>query len=249
MKKAYTTVSISPVRAEKRDTAEMVTQLAFGEIVEVESLDGTWAKILTFLDNYSGYVDAKHLRFISEKETNRWLDGLSAQKEIIRQLTTPWGKQAIFRGALVPLNATHFTIGSDKFSFPEENQPIHFENPFDVALTYLNTPYLWGGKTPFGIDCSGLTQVIMRFFDINLPRDAYQQAEHGMDIPFEQRQRGDLAFFSNAEGKIIHVGIIDEKEHIVHASGRVRNDYFTPKGIMNSETTEITHKLTFIKRL
>ena len=118
------------------------------------------------------------------------------------------------------------------------------------ALIYLNAPYLWGGRTPLGIDCSGLTQMIYRLQGIDLPRDAYQQAKVGTTLSFiEESEPGDLAFFDNEEGKVIHVGIILKDNHIIHASGKVRIDRIDQQGIFNSEIGNHTHKLRLIKSI
>jgi hypothetical protein len=222
----------------------------FGEVVTVEEISSPWCRITTYADNYSGYVDIKHLHFLSEKEVNRWLDGISYEKEVIRTLRTPWGKQKVFRGSFVPFgDVPNFNIGNDHFEFADKSSGLKFSSPEDLALEYLNTPYLWGGKSPFGIDCSGLTQTVFRFFDVNLPRDASQQVEYGASIYFEDIEAGDLAFFNNRNGKIIHVGILDGKGSIIHASGRVRKDILTAEGIINNETGEKTHDLHSIKRM
>jgi gamma-D-glutamyl-L-lysine dipeptidyl-peptidase len=119
----------------------------------------------------------------------------------------------------------------------------------EFALTYLNTPYLWGGKSPFGIDCSGFTQQVFRFKGINIPRDAYQQEELGILIEFDDVQEGDVAFFSNDKGKITHVGIILNDKQIIHASSWVRIDQLKYDGIYTSDTSEKTHQLASIKRI
>lgn len=120
----------------------------------------------------------------------------------------------------------------------------------NTALKYFNAPYLWGGRTPLGIDCSGLTQIVYKIAGLNLPRDAYQQAQLGEHFSFlEEALPGDLAFFDNELGEIIHVGIIWEKNKIIHASGKVRIDNIDHAGIFNLETHRYTHQLRLMKRI
>ena len=123
-------------------------------------------------------------------------------------------------------------------------------NLIETALLYLNTPYLWGGKTPFGIDCSGFTQMVYRLNGFQLLRDASQQATQGDALSFiEESSPGDLAFFDNNEGDIINVGIIMENHHIIHAHGKVRIDRIDHSGIYNVDTNTHSHKLRVIKSI
>jgi hypothetical protein len=243
---AYCKVSISPVRKEAKDQSEIVTQLLFGEVITVKEVNEPWANIQTLSDGYEGCIDFKHFQKLSDKEVRRWTEGLSNLKDRERTLSTPWGPQRICRGSFIPENSNEFTIGNDHFEFTDEST-MAFTTPLEYAKDYLNTPYLWGGKTPFGIDCSGITQVIYRFFGINFPRDAFEQAEIGTDIDFEDIEAGDLAYFDK-NGKITHVGILDGEGGIIHAAGHVRLDKITPEGIVHSTSNILTHKLTCIKR-
>lgn len=249
MKLGYCKVSISPIRAENKDQSEIVSQLLFGEVLHIITIEGNWCKIITYVDNYSGWIDIKHFKPLTEKESNRWLDGLGYENSIVRIISTPWGLQRIVKGSFVPFHEnTTFNIGLDQFEFLDYPVEKNEKSIFDVAKEYLNSPYLWGGKTPFGIDCSGFTQVVFRFFGINLPRDASQQVECGMEVDFCDIELGDVAFFQNKEGRIIHVGILDGLNSIIHASGCVRIDRIKSEGILNSETNEMTHYLNCIKR-
>lgn len=246
---AYCKVAVSPVRAEASDAAEMVTQLLFGEVLTVLDREKQWLKIRVFMDNYEGWVDSKHIQPLREKEVGRWLDGLSNEHALLRTIATPWGNQRITRGAFVPGdNSDSFTIGKDAFRFLDEGTPSPL-NPIEMALDYSQAPYLWGGKTPFGIDCSGLMQTVHRLFGINLPRDAYEQEEHGMAVDFADRQAGDLVFFKNAAGRIHHVGLLINPAEIIHASGWVRIDDLTERGIVRRTDGELSHAFYSIKRL
>lgn len=244
---AYCLVSCSPVRIDKSDRSEIVTQLLFGELVQIREIEAPWVHITTLFDSYEGYVDHKHLKRLSGKEAKRWLDGITLLTNQTLLIDGPQGKQTIYQGSYIQ-ELKEFNIGKDTFTILEDLDD-DFDSPSEAAMSYLNSPYLWGGKSPFGIDCSGFTQLVFRNFGVNLPRDAYEQADVGMGVEYGEIQPEDLAFFANSSGKITHVGLVLENTQIIHASGHVRIDQLTADGIINSQTGELTHNLAHIKRI
>ena len=244
-KHAFCLVSVSPLRKEPKDSAEMISQLLFGEIIKIHSFSAPWVEVTTLLDDYKGFVDSKHLLPLSDEDTLNWQGIYTIQHNINKQISTPWGKQIISCGSFIGPTPS-FKIGDYSFECEADTQEL---NRDIVLANLINTPYLWGGKSSFGIDCSGLSQLFFRLSGINLPRDAYQQAEIGKTIAFGNNQKNNLAFFENKDGKIIHVGIIQENNKIIHASGRVRIDGLDETGIFNTEINQYTHFLSFIKKI
>jgi hypothetical protein len=239
-------VSSSPLRKEASDGSEMVSQVLFGEPVNVIQIQENWIEIETYFDGYHGWMDVKHVLAISEKEMRIWLDKLRFAPITVKEILTPWGKQSLYPASFI--GEQNFSIGSFSFVLPEEIAQEK-TNAFELAEKYLNTPYLWGGKATNGIDCSGLVQSVFRMKGLNLPRDAYQQEEIGIEVDFDDIRNDDVAFFSNKNGKIIHVGILNENSAIIHSSGRVRVDALTKEGIWNEDYGKLTHSLKNIKRL
>ena len=137
------------------------------------------------------------------------------------------------------------TTANPNMSMGNETSPATY-----AEQHFLDAPYLWGGRTIMGIDCSGLTQVCFRACGIRLLRDASQQATQGLPIDsISHGQRDDLCFFCNPQGRIIHVGIYMGDNRIIHASGQVRIDTLTPEGIFNHELNTITHRFHSIRRI
>ncbi|AEA44410.1 NlpC/P60 family protein [Fluviicola taffensis] len=246
---AFCKASIAPVRAEASDRSELVTQLLFGELVEITEVQDNWLKIRSFMDGYEGWMDPKQLQDLREKEFSRWLDGLVVEHSEFRIVEGPEGKQILPKGFFRPADADEtFTIGKSTYSFLNEEEEMPTSR-IDFAQSYLNAPYLWGGKTMFGVDCSGLMQQVHRVFNYQLPRDASQQVEMGLEIDFEDREAGDLAFFISDSGTIHHVGLLVNKDEIIHAHGYVRIDDFNSRGIIRKIDEVNSHKLHSIKRL
>ena len=221
------------------------------EIFEIVEWKANWVKIITTFDNYTGWIGRLqfimigHLAYKQFKETPPPLtyrpvtQALKTANNSILYL--PMGS------SLAYLEGTTCNVGTEKFEIIGEIGET--ESLVITASSYLNTPYLWGGRTHFGIDCSGFTQIVFRLKGVNLLRDASMQAEQGESVDFIQNSKlGDLAFFDNAEGKIVHVGIILNTELIIHASGKVKIDTIDEKGIYSEELKRYTHKLRMIKR-
>lgn len=249
-------LSVVPVRSNASDKSEMVSQLLFGEMVELLEKRGSWGKVRCFWDNYIGWVDTKQLKKIDAADVSSYQDQYAFSLELIQGAMTEGHYLPITIGATLPkfdglkfhLNGSSYTFSGQAIS-PNEIKPT-VDLLLKIARRYLYAPYLWGGRSPLGIDCSGFTQVVFKIIGIALPRDAYQQVETGTLIDFvEQALPGDLAFFENRKGKITHTGIIMPDNQIIHASGQVRIDRIDHYGIYNEEKEKYTHRLRVIKRI
>lgn len=250
--KAATIVSIAPMRKEASHRSEMVSQLLMGECVEVLETDKDFFYVKCLYDGYEGWCQQSQLTEVDDHFYNNNHKMLVA--EPITQATCNDKSIFLVGGSFVGcFKDDALRIGNSVIRFTET--PYHFNeinesvDIYEVFKPYVNTPYLWGGKSIFGIDCSGFTQQVFKMLDVVLPRDAYQQATLGENVGFlQEAQLGDLAFFDNEEGKITHVGIILNDAHIIHASGKVRIDKIDNMGIVNTETNKRTHQLRIIKR-
>ncbi len=246
-------VPASPMRREASHRSEMVSQLLFGEQAELLEQADQFIKLRNCYDGYEGWCQTSQL-FISEKEMTgtqqpllcaEWSNTLYVNDtamqvsmgtplQLFKERVAQWGNYRLqYNGKFRDSTVTVFDEATIR----------------QIALTFLNTPYLWGGRSVFGIDCSGYVQQVYRFFNKHLLRDAYQQAEQGEVVGFLQEVIcGDLAFFDNEEGRITHVGLMLDNATIIHASGKVRIDPIDSAGILNADTGERTHRLRIVKR-
>lgn len=253
------TLSSVPGRVEPADAAEMVTQLLFGEHYSILEKRKKWLRIKVAADGYECWIDKKQNFEISEKffqrlEKQKFIPAALELVSLVRNLSN--GEYIpIVAGSMLPfLKGNVFQIDREKFEFDglaqrkqeRKNKELLEQN----ARLFLNAPYLWGGRQPFGIDCSGFTQVCYKMIGWDIPRDSYQQASLGHSLSFiEEAEPGDLAFFDNAEGRIIHVGMLLNDNKIIHASGKVRIDRIDHQGIYNDEIRDYSHRLRIIKRI
>ena len=244
-----------PVRSEPSDKAELVTQLFFGECYEVLQKEGNWFQIRIEADQYVGWIDFKQHFPVSDEYFQEWKNTAHPRSlDIVQTVSNANGVTPVLMGSTLPFfDGINLRLGSEKliYSGRASNLSAEYRPAFltKIAQTFLKAPYVWGGKSIFGIDCSGFTQQVMGICGIQLPRDAYQQVALGEEVHFVSQTRiGDVAFFENADGRIIHVGIMLENQQIIHAHGEVRIDTLDHYGIYNLQRKRYSHKLRLIKR-
>ena len=251
-------LSVVPIRAGASDKEEIVTQLLFGELVDI--LDApkskrNWCQVRCDWDGYEGWMDIRQLKRISEEDVDAYRSESAHCLDLTSILANNDHFLPVLMGATLPqydgvnvhIGDKHYTFGGQAIRKGAlEATP---EIIIKLARRYLYAPYLWGGRSPFGIDCSGFTQIVYKMAGFRLRRDASQQVEQGRLIDFvDQAQAADLAFFENDKGRIVHVGIVMEGGFIIHAAGQVRIDKLDHYGIFNEERGIYSHKLRIIKR-
>lgn len=252
---AICNLSIVPLRAEPSDKSEMISQVLFGDTFIILEKTKHWSRIKLSFDDYEGYIDNKQVEIISES----FFQNLSAEKPVYSGEVIDFISDDKNLFSMIPLGSRLPFFSKNEFQF--NSKILKYEgNVFfgklpkreiiQKAFIFLNTPFLWGGKTPFGVDCSGFTQMVYKLCGYKLFRDANQQASQGEVLSFiEESEPGDLAFFDNDEGEIIHVGIILKDYNILHAYGKVRIDTLDHSGIFNYDLNIHTHKLRVIKKI
>lgn len=252
-------LSIIPVRKEPSEQSEMITQILYGEHFIVNEIMLGWCRVKLAFDGYEGWVDMKMITPLAEKNYLKIEHAPFAVSVDIFNIIPVNAEQTtmIVAGSTLPCwrpNLKEFSIQKEVF---RHTGNITYKNPrnirkviIDQALKYFNAPYLWGGRSPLGIDCSGFAQIIYKMVGYSIPRDASQQVHCGTSLSFvEEARPGDLAFFDDGEGRIVHVGIIWEKHKIIHASGKVRIDNVDQFGIFNIDTKKYTHQMRVMKRI
>jgi gamma-D-glutamyl-L-lysine dipeptidyl-peptidase len=252
-------LSIIPVRKEPSEKSEMVTQLLFGEHFEIREEMVGWSNIKNFWDGYEGWVDSKMITPVNKRMLRKLENRPYAiSGDIISLIAVPNDRNIMLvAGSTLPLWRPYlkeFTVNGDIYKLAGAVFYGKIKDPRSMiisqALKYFNAPYLWGGRSPFGIDCSGFSQIIYKMIGISIPRDAREQVKVGSAFTFvEEAEPGDLAFFDDEDGNITHVGILWEKNKIIHAYGKVRVDNVDQFGIFNAELKRYTHKMRVMKKI
>jgi|TARA_B110000285_G_scaffold192235_1_gene220491 cell wall-associated NlpC family hydrolase len=236
------------MRKENNHRSELVSQLLYGDCFKIIGKKKEWFQIITLLDNYNGWIDQKQGLIIDESIAKKvGVENPKCTTQLIDYIETQ-NKDLI--ALVLGSNVSGASILKHKYKGPAMVGKKEKSNLLKSASLYLNAPYLWGGKTPMGIDCSGLTQMMYRINGYKIPRDASEQSLLGETLSFiDESEPGDLAFFDDEEGNIIHVGLLLQNHHILHAHGKVRIDRIDQTGIYNIESQKHSHKLRIIKKI
>lgn len=257
MKTGICLLSAVPVREKPSETSQMVNQLLFGETVKIIDSMKSWHLIESSGNNYEGWVESIQITMFDET----LFDKLKYEEKPVfltnpyLKASNPQGSVLLSIGSRLPFyDKNGFEIGETQFKFDSSPEIYQGKQPkealISLAKKFLGVPYLWGGRSYFGIDCSGFTEVVFRTCGYQLPRDSPEQAKKGKIIGFiHEAEAGDLAFFDNEEEQIVHVGILLNNTQIIHASGCVRIDSIDHEGIFNEGLKKYTHKLRIIKRM
>lgn len=252
-------LSLIPVRKEPSEKSEMVTQVLFGEHFQIIGEMVGWCHVRLAWDGYEGWIDSKMITPVNARKYNI-LDSrpYAVTGDIISLIPTGSEQNLMLvAGSTLPVWRPYlkeFSINNEKWKAAGHVLYGKLKHPREIlinqALKYFNAPYLWGGRSPFGVDCSGLTQILYKMIGIRIPRDASQQVLQGVALSFvDEALPGDLAFFDDEEGNIVHVGIMWKRNKIIHASGKVRIDNVDQFGIFNVDLKRYTHKMRVMKKI
>ena len=235
-------LNLIPVRKKNNAKSEMISQLFFGETIEVVSKKNNWCFVISNLDNYKGWVRDSHFLSIPKID---YIKINRKKKKFSSTDTLLYNNK--FKNYTVP--AGSIISNCNYLNFDCISNDKNFHSLEEIALSFLNSPYLWGGKTKFGTDCSGFVQSVFKIYGKILPRDSYQQALIGTEVNLENSKAGDLAFFGKKIDAITHVGIVISNKRIIHSSGKVRIDNIINEGILNVDSEEISHELQSVRRI
>lgn len=251
----FTSEAAVPLREEAREGAEMISQLIFGDTGEILERSGNWARIRNGIDGYEGWTTSYMLTEVAEADLARisswrylWEGKLLLEDG--SQMALPLGSRVpLLDGAIVP---GPFMLGDRSWKLAGPAQALAWKTQDkipDLALLFLNTPYLWGGRSSFGVDCSGFAQQVYAMGNVSIPRDSSRQQQAGEVISFSDRKPGDLVFFRKEnQERVTHVGILYDRTQVIHASGKVRLDFLDENGLIHTESQKRTHWMVSINR-
>ncbi len=242
-------LSVVPVRSIADDTGEMVSQLLYGEYFKVLEQRKFWSRIRMVFDSCEGWIQNNQITTIEKQDYDQIKNSKNPKysSDLVSFIETP---DSILLPIVMGSSVSNTKVLPNNFEGSSIAVKKEKTDLVQTALLYLNTPYLWGGRTPFGLDSPGFTQMVYMINGHKLPRKAHEQVSQGEALSFiEESEPGDLVFFDNDEGTIDHVGIIMKNNYIIHAHGKIRIDCIDHTGIFNTEIKSYTHSLRVIKKI
>ncbi len=249
----YCDLPFIPIRKAPEDASEMTSMLLMGEGFTITATKNHWHQVICNHDGYEGWVYRRNTEdFFHSGAFQPLLTVVSPwlilEKGRRHRFISTGSKLPGYRYNRIHIKNTAFTIKTGEVQSTSRLTLVPARMN-ELFAAWEGVPYLWGGRSVFGVDCSGLTQVMLSMMNISIPRDASDQVHNGIDVDFDGQKKYDLAFFEDAKGKIYHTGIITRKGEILHASEIVRRDKLTTEGIQHAQTGKVTHKLACIRRM
>jgi cell wall-associated NlpC family hydrolase len=241
-----------PLRIGPTHRSEMLSQILFGEKYRILDQVDHWLKVVTEFDNFSGWIDKNHIQNSTDESNlpgivlNRSLLCYKPDKtKMILEAGCDIYNPDFEKNTFIAGNNSYYAGGDFSKTFISTTESLS-----DTAMRFINSPYIWGGRIPSGLDCSGFTQLIYKIHGKPIPRNSWMQAEIGEVISFlDETKPGDLVFFDDEQGKIAHVGMIISRGLVIHASGWVRIDSIDHQGIYRQEIKGYSHRLRTIRRI
>ena len=255
---AVINVSVGNMRSHHRHTSELVTQVLLGTPVKILKRQGWWFYIQS-PDRYLGWINGGALHTVTRAELEEWnnstqiivtdlhgvvrkqpaADALPVSNVVIGSRLLLTGRSGTWNEVRLPDGRSGYIErpGTEYYSTWEENVTLTGENIAQTAKMFLGIPYLWGGTSVKGLDCSGFTKTVFMLNGMDLNRDASQQILMGEHIDtgenFSNLRKGDLVFFGRKETedqpeRIVHVGIYLDNGEFIHSSDYVRINSFFP---------------------